>query len=201
MTTIFPIVEGDGDVAAVPLLIRRIGYELLGWTSLECLPAYRLPRSRLLSPSELGKALELARIRLSTRPYSVLRLLLMDSDDDCPKELREELFAVHGHALDTVPTSIVFVEREFEAWFLAADWAGVESQRLRGRLPGPIPSANAIRDAKGRFRSAFLKDGATYSESVDQPKFASLMPLDGLRERAPSFDKLVRDLAVIPRTP
>jgi hypothetical protein len=200
MITVFPIVEGHGDGAAIPVLLRRIGIELIGGAHVECLPAYRLPRSRLFQSDELGKALELARRRLSERSSYVLRLILMDADDDCPKHLRGKLHEAHGAALGAVPTSIVFIEREFEAWFLAADWSGVLGGRLRNPTPSHVTNASVIRDAKGRFGSEFLVESASYRESVDQPKYTALVPFQGLRERAQSFDKLVRDLETLPRT-
>ena len=50
-----------------------------------------------------------------------------------------------------------------------------------------------ISDAKGEFERAFLKPGLKYSDKVDQPRYTSVMNF-ATALRAPSFDKLVRDL-------
>src|SRR4029450_10329381 len=60
MTKIVPIVEGHGEVAAVPILIRRIAEVVSPGRSLEVLPPIRVSRQRLLKEGELERAAELA---------------------------------------------------------------------------------------------------------------------------------------------
>jgi hypothetical protein len=57
---LIPIVEGHGDVEAVPLLLRRVFHEHLDRTGIEVLRSIRVPKSKLLKDGELERAVELA---------------------------------------------------------------------------------------------------------------------------------------------
>lgn len=193
MASIYPIVEGHGEVKAVPILLRRLGTEVLGLSEVRCFPPHRLPRNKLLNASELSRALALAHAKLrATTEGRKLVLVLMDADNDCPVELMAAIRAAHGEALARTQSSIVFAVREFEAWFIAANLAEQHHRDLR---PGvrPHPDPESIADAKGVFERDHLKEGRTYSETVDQPKFLACLDLVAAR-RSASFDKLVRDL-------
>lgn len=58
------IVEGDGEVAAVPVLVRRAA-NLMGWHGrVHIPPAIRQPASKLLRPGELERIVGLAARKL-----------------------------------------------------------------------------------------------------------------------------------------
>lgn len=60
-----PIVEGHGEVVAVPGLLRRIWYELVrSEQPLIVLPPIRRPRSQLVQALELQRAVKLASLKL-----------------------------------------------------------------------------------------------------------------------------------------
>ena len=192
MASVFPIVEGQGDVIAVPLLLRRIAVELIGGINLQCATPFRLPRTRLKNIGDLSRALQLGQNKLRQVPPPSFILILMDADVDCPKALLETLAGQHRDLIAASPTSMVFAAREFETWFLAADMNASDHRALRASTP-PVANPEMIADAKGRFRDDFMLPGSSYSETVDQPKFASCMDLAKAR-RSPSFDKLVREV-------
>ena len=193
MPTVFPIVEGDGDVKAVPILLRRIASEVLACANLNCLQPYRLSRNKLMKAGELSRTLSLARSKLRNCDPPSFTLVLMDSDADCAKEVVETLNADHAAHFEVVPTSIVLAVREFEAWFLAAKMNASQHGSLREDA-GVVENPEGVADAKGRFRRTIMKPGRTYSETVDQPKYTSCMDLREAQSRSASFDKLVREL-------
>ncbi len=59
---VIPIVEGHGEVQALPILLRRIWVELLGGQFIDVLTPIRGKRDRLIDPenADLCKAIQLA---------------------------------------------------------------------------------------------------------------------------------------------
>jgi hypothetical protein len=185
--TVACIVEGHGEVEAVPVVVRRIAQEALPSLAIKISPPFRLPRSRLLQPSELQRTVELAARRVGN--FGGI-LILLDSDDDCPASMGHELLAWARKARADVPIRVVLAKREFEAWFLAA----AESLRGRRGLAATLTSPSdpeAIRGAK-EWLAAHMSEGH-YSARLDQPALAALFDVSAAR-RAPSFDKFVRDV-------
>jgi hypothetical protein len=184
------IVEGDGDVQAVPIAIRKIVHEINPGLGLKIHPL-RIPRTKLVKPGELERSVELAARRVGR---SGAILVLVDSDDDCPATLGPELLARARNVRPDLPISVVLAKREFEAWFLAS------ARSLRG-LRGlasdlaPPPEPESIRGAK-EWLTARMTTGRGYTETLDQSALTA--SLDLLQARAaPSFDKFFRDVVAI----
>lgn len=180
------IVEGHGEVEALPCLIRRVVTEQ-NLPSVEMPAPLRLPKGKMKKADELARAVELM-VRKTAPDGGVL--VLLDADEECPAELAPRLLAGVSRADRRI--RVVVAKPEFEAWFVAA----AESLRGKRGLPddlvGPT-EPEAIRNPK-----AWLGDRMPngYSETLDQPAFASLFDL-ALASRAPSFAKLLRDLRVL----
>jgi len=116
--SIYPIVEGHGEVAAVPILLRRIAAELLQRQDVEVLRPHRLQRGRIVAAAQdLQKALQLARLKVAGADKGIV-LVLLDADDDCPADLAPAL--LEKIRQPGFEASVVVAKREFEAWFLAA---------------------------------------------------------------------------------
>ena len=86
----------------------------------------------------------------------------------------------------------VVVEREYEAWFLAA------ARSLRGKRnvnvdAEPPQDPEEIPGAKEYLERQLFIPGAAYSPTIDQPALTALFDLLEAR-RCSSFDKLWRDL-------
>lgn len=117
--TIVPIVEGHGDAAAVPVLLRRL-VNAEAWHEVRIDQPIRCNRSQLVKEAELKRRVRLARLRKDCGAV----LIVFDSDDDCPVELAAK---VREWAVDVAGPvcEVVLAKREYEAWFLAT----VESLR------------------------------------------------------------------------
>jgi len=86
--TLACIVEGHGDVQAVPVLIRRIAAALDAGLVLHILPPLRVPRFKLVKNGEIERSVELA-ARKTGGNGGVL--VLIDSEDECPARLGPQL--------------------------------------------------------------------------------------------------------------
>lgn len=179
------IVEGHGDVGAVPILLRRIAAELAPAETLAIPHPIRIPRNRLIRQGELERAVELAarQVRQSGSPGGVL--ILFDSDDDCPARLGPALLARARLVRDDIPLSVVLAKREFESWFLAA------ATSLLGEQVTAPGDPEEIRGAK-EWLAARMK--GKYVETLDQSRFAAGVNLLHAR-RSHSFDRLYRVLS------
>jgi hypothetical protein len=62
MARIVPIVEGHGEVQAVPVLIRRIAADVAPAVFVHVVKPLRMPRQRILKPGQLEEALRIAAI-------------------------------------------------------------------------------------------------------------------------------------------
>lgn len=188
------IVEGHGEVAALPVLLRRIAQAEFPSTVLQVVDPMRISRGALTRSQggELGDSLDLmARKVRSSRPDGAGLIVLLDSDDEAPCKLGPQLLERARRARSDLPLSVVCACREYEAWFLAA------AASLRGEcgLPAdltPPPNPEAIRDAKGWLGDRMLPHG--YSPRTDQVALSRLFDLQQARQGAPSFDKLYRDV-------
>ena len=189
MTNVCCIVEGAGEVAALPVLLRRIH----DWLT----PA--LPFPRILAP------IKVARDRFLNRPDEFSRhallaaakcgddgwiLLLLDADDDCPARLGADLVARLGAAVPHRRSGVVLANREFEAWFIAAaaSLAGCRGFQLG---PQPVPPAETPRDAKGWVNERMPR--RAYGPTTDQPALAAKIDLRMAHANSRSFRKLTSE--------
>jgi hypothetical protein len=184
------IVEGQGDVKSVPLLIRRIAGQVDPALYVDVAQARRVPRSTLVKTGEVEYVVNLAAKRLAGQGGI---LVLVDSDDDCPKTTAPRLLQRAQMARSDVPIALVLAKFEFEAWFLAA----AESIGGRRGLPAglqPPADPEAIRDAKGWLQQRMHPTNRKYSETADQPALTALFDLNVARQRSNSFDKCYREI-------
>lgn len=185
---IAPIVEGHGECAAVPILIRRIAQRIDPGLAPVILPPQRIPASRLIKENEIERSVVLAGRKLEGAGGI---LVLLDCDDGCPATDGPRLLTRAKSARSDIPISVVLAKREFEAWFLAA------SESLRGQHGLPLdleapPYPEEIRGAK-EWISRLMPPGKAYTETGLQPKFTHSFDMD-LARRADSFDKCFREI-------
>jgi hypothetical protein len=183
------VVEGQGEVAAVPVLLRRMVAEIAPEVLVELPRPYRVSRGSLIAQHGLERVI--AAIAEQGGPTAG-GLVLLDADDDCPADLGPRLLArVHAARPDR-PGSVVLANREFEAWFLAA---APSLRGQRGLAPDLVLPANAElpRDCKG-WLSQRRVDGRNYKPATDQAALTAVFDMQMARKNSPSFDKLWRDV-------
>lgn len=184
--TILCIVEGHGEVRALPELLRRIGRELSIWHLKVPMPQ-RVNKSRLLLPGILENTVQAVAHRVAG-PGGIL--VLLDADDDCPHDVGPVLQGRAQAARPDLRIAVVLANKEFEAWFLAAAASLAGRRNLPQQLEPPT-GPDQIRDAKGWLSGRMV--GQSYRETVDQPALASIFDLEMARKNSRSFDKLRRE--------
>lgn len=187
MATIVAIVEGHGEVQAVPILIRRIAeMEALG-----VFPDVRRPirvgRGKFLKPSETNRHVELAARRGG--PDGRI-LILFDADDDCPRDLAPEILRRATGVRDDRRIQVVLAQREYEAWFLAAADSLAGKRGLRDDITAP-GDPESVRGAKG-WLTGQMPRGRSYRATLDQPALTEGFDLERARRSAASFRKMWR---------
>jgi hypothetical protein len=182
---IYPIVEGHGEVQAVPVLLRRLLTEAQ-CHSVEVGRPIRRTQAQFRNKEEIEKAVKLALLQ----PDCSGVVILFDGEDDCPKEVAEKVRAWAQPAAGQVPCDVVVAFREYETWFLSA----VESLRGHcGISDAAIAPDNpeARRDAKGALEE-FMPERRAYSEAVDQPAMSAVFDMGRAHRGNRSFRKLVK---------
>lgn len=184
MTSIASIVEGHGEVAAIPILLRRINEWYEPSIFVNALLPIRVHRDRFLNrEDEFRRHVLLAASKCGADGWIIV---LLDADDDCPALLgasilqRAQVYAPHRNI------SVVLANREFEAWFIAA---APSLDGFRGFVfeSADAKAAEDLRDAKGWLAEHMA--GKTYGETTDQPAFAARMDLQQAYNGSRSFRK------------
>lgn len=189
MTRVVAIVEGHGEVAAVPLLLRRIGEAQEPPVYPDVPMPIRVPKARFVrDPAEQARALRLAASKAG--PGGSV-LVLLDADEDCPAELAPRLLASARETVGT-PVAVVLAKREYEAWFLAAAESIAGRRGLALGLTAPV-DPEAVGGAKAWLTDRMANSRA-YRETRDQPALTEIFDLGLAKRRSASFDKLWRDV-------
>ena len=182
---VYPLVEGHGEVEAVPVLLRRLLAEA-NCHNVSVGQPIRRTQSQLRSKTGIQAGVQLALLQ----PDCAAVLILFDGEDDCPKNLGNEVRKWAQEAAIDMPCDVVVAYREYETWFLAA----LES--LRGQYgiarDAATPSNPELkRDAKGALEE-FMPPDRAYSETGDQPAMSAVFDMALAHRRNRSFRKLVK---------
>lgn len=185
-----PIVEGQGEEKAVPVLLRRLVGSAQAW-DIQIARPHRRKRSQLVDESQLRKAVQVAKLT----PDCGAILVILDADDDCPKELAPRLAAWATDEARPLPCEVVLANREYEAWLLA----GVAPLKGHHRVRPDAPfhdEPESPRDAKGQIES-LLMPGTTYMPTVDQAPLTAGFDLADAFRACRSFRKLTKSFGVV----
>jgi hypothetical protein len=187
--TILPIVEGESEDEAVPVLLRRL-LDRLGRWDVPVARSFRLSRTKMVRKGELERAVIQG---LRSRPDISGVLVILDADDDEPGPL-EALLLERCRAITPLPTAVVAATRELEAWFLGSkdSLRGVRGIKPDAKAPN---DPEAIRGAKERLSRNMI--GRHYLPVDDQPAFAARMDLELAQQRCASFRRLATGLEKI----
>jgi hypothetical protein len=178
--TIASVVEGHGDVKALPVLLRRIAGEVYGIHHIEIPPPFRLNRSRMTDSRHMDAAVRTVSARVRDTGGV---LVVADADDDCAVELAARL----REAARPGQIEVAVAVREFEAWYLGAV-SGLRNHRAVRADATFASDAEAVRDAKGTLSALMVE---SYKETLHQAAFAAALDIDHARQLG-SFTHLVR---------
>lgn len=183
--TIASVVEGDGEVPALPKILHRIAKDL-GVVGLKTPKPRRETRGRITRAGGIEGLAEAASLWV---PGDGGVLVLIDADDDCPADLGPRLLERARAARSDKRITVVLANREFEAWYMAAaaSLAGKYGFPENLKAPG---DPEKPRDCKGWLKHA----RGSYEPPVDQAPIASIFDMKMARERSDSFDKFYRDV-------
>lgn len=189
------IVEGDGEVEALPVLLRRIGETFCNGSWIRSYPPILQSRSRLvnLTSITLQSSIELAVRQLHRAPHDAAKLILVlfDADDDMPCELGPAITQRCLQIRRDFRIVCVLPNPEFETWFVAA--ADALRDFLEIQPDEVLPVDPEVQRSKKRWIQDRFRPGK-YDPRIDQKRLASRMDLHLCRSRSPSFDKLCREL-------
>ena len=190
-----PIVEGDGEVPSLPILIRRIGQAYCPEIFIDVLKPIRMPASSLLKVDDpcLRRAVGIAASKLTEHCDATVRkyvLIVIDAEGGCAAKLGPELKQRASEIASHLSIACVIAVDEYETWFVAAAESLTDYLDFK---PGEVPSEPETRGAKKKWIEDRFR-GVKYKETVDQPKFSATMDLRLCRSRSPSFDKLCREI-------
>jgi len=170
---IAPIVEGKGEVEALPKLLHRFFQSFRIQGSLALNPAIRVKASSFVKPGDyFARYIELAARKAKANPRGTV-LVLLDCEDDCPARLGPQLLQRAQDVRPDVPIIVILAYREFETWFLAA----AKSLRSIGGLPidlQPPENPESIRGAK-EWLGVRMPNG--YNQIEHQPLFTERFSL------------------------
>lgn len=183
---LYAIVEGEGEVQALPVLLRRLLHDTASCYQVQVGPPLRRKQHEFHREDALQRAVRLAVLQ----PDCAAILVVFDGEDVCPALVGVQVKGWAQAAAGSVPCEVVVAFREYESWFLAA----VESLRGHCRIADDAEAPTdpeARRNAKGELER-FMPRGASYSPTIHQARLSNAIDLAQVHRRSRSFRKLVK---------
>jgi hypothetical protein len=171
------VVEGPGDAAAVPLLLRRWLHEEKG--EYRDILGKSIPlksRDKALSPNGIEGYVATA----ASRPGCRAVLVLIDGEGDAVCELGPRLLE-RARSVTTVPVVVVLADPKYEAWLVAS----AETMDIDGLDP------DSERDPGGQIAD---KLAVKYVKPVWQPRLTARLTFALARSRSQSLSRLFEKL-------
>jgi hypothetical protein len=186
MIYIAPIVEGHGEVEALPSLLHRIAAAEGFQGQILVNAPIRVKSGSFLNDADYRKKrLLLASAKAAERNGTVM--VLLDCEDDCPAEVGPRLLTEATAVRGDVDILIVLAQREYESWFLAA----VQSLRGRRGLPADIIAPANPETIRGAKEWLGARMETPYDPITHQLEFSRAIDLAQARSNA-SFDRLYK---------
>jgi Domain of unknown function (DUF4276) len=184
------IVEGAGDVAAIPLLIRKVLYEHgIFHVQTAPRPKTNVEIGKLRQPGQLERYIEFC-----NRDAGDSIVIAIDSDDHCPVAVGLEFATRIKRTGLRKPASVCLFNREYESIFLPS------IDRIVGAYPdfkwsntAVAQQPEAIRDVKGTISKMMSADRA-YKPTRDQARFTDAIDLAVTRAASRSFRHFEKSL-------
>lgn len=188
MKTLLPIVEGHGDIQAVPVLIRRI------------LQHHNIFDIEVLNPHKRG---DLPKIKANFDNYFKIAIKdkaaiiwIIDFDCatcDCVASESSQLYQRANAIYAGWPFRVAFMVKEFETLFLSEPDA---TRSILKEIPKKTTfpeNPETIRGAKEWLSNA-MPSGYAYKETVHQVKLSAVVDLDCLRKSSASYRHLEKSI-------
>lgn len=185
--SIVAIVEGDGELYALPGLLRRILWHRL----------YRYDIAIRKTIAANGKP-DLLKKFEAYLEYALLEdcdaiLVLVDADEECPFQQAPNLSARAAALNLGVPVAIVYAKSEYETWFICSlsEFTGAPIRDRLGISESVDAPQNAenIRAAKG-WLEQYMPNDRGYKETEDQEPLSHHIDLDLTYKTSRSFRRL-----------
>lgn len=191
------IVEGHGEVDAVPVLIRRIAGEIDPGAVVNVKPVMRVRASRLIKQGEIERQVERAARKLGGNG-AIFILIDCDWDGGCPAYEGPLLLERARNVRRDMPMSVVLAKKEYESWFIAA----AESLRGKRGLTDNLVGAENPEDIRGakEWLSRHMPPNSPYAETTDQPALTAIFDMQAAARQADSFDKCYREIVRLLKT-
>lgn len=191
MLTIVPIVEGDGDAAALPELLERILKERhRRYDVLVAQGKTRVVKAK--GRQKLEKQLDKFLKHAQNKPMCGAILILVDADDDCPVTFAKQLSQLCHQIGTRCPVQIVCARRSYESWFLAS------LDTIKGHH-GISETATLLEDPEQvsnpkQWLSDQMPSGKAYKETIHQVSLSRIIDLDLAYQNSRSFRRLCHAL-------
>ena len=196
---IVPIVEGPGEMDAVPNLLQRLLHSRQRYDVFVTPPKNAHGLGNLTGAGEGDKAgLERFLRYAATEPGVVGILVLADADTDCTLKVANSLVGRARELGLNVPVAVVAAKIKYESWLLASIET-IRGQQLTDAAgctrPGIAPDAPPVENVedgpepKG-WLTQYMPSGYAYKETSDQLPLTRLMSFDAVRPRSRSFRAL-----------
>lgn len=164
MATLYSLVEGDGEVEALPILVRRILAQKNRYDLQVIRPFNAHNRNNLFKNGGLERFLKAL---AKKSPGGIL--VLFDAEQDCALELARDLAARTRNTGAHLPVAIVAAKYHYENWLIYDE-----------SIPDP--------------KRWLKKQWGRYRETLDQPAFSATLDLAKAYRRCRSFKRLYHAL-------
>ena len=191
MLTIVPVVEGDGDAAALPGLLVRILQEK--YNRYDVLVAQgRTKVVNANSRQKLEKKLDKFLGHAQNKPKCGAILILVDADTDCPVAFAKRLSQRCNEIGTKYPVQVVCARRSYESWFLASlntikGLHGISKTAALVRNPEDVPNPK-------QWLGDQMPAGQAYKETTHQASLSGAIDLDLAHQNSRSFRRLCHAL-------
>lgn len=176
MAVFVPIVEGHGEVQAVPALLYRLAQQANPEIPVRVNPPIRVKSGSFLNDDDyFRRQFALAAAKAAQAQGHVL--ILLDCEDDCPAKLGPELLRRARAVRADVSVRVSLAYREYETWFIAAASSLCGHAGLPADLAPPA-DPERIRDAKGWLSQRMPH---SYDPIVHQLNFTRAFDLEQAR--------------------
>jgi len=183
--SIVSIVEGPGEVEALPILLRRLLEEKQKYRINIQLPINAHGLGNLTKENGLERFLKLA----EKRPSCSAILILIDADIYCAKDIAICLANRANVHNPHIPTAVVAAKFRYENWFLASFETLSGKRGLQEELPNII-TPEAVPDPKNWITKNKVQ-GRIYKETLDQAPMSQLIDINLVQSRSRSFRRLL----------